>query len=53
MVVPAKLDELNSRNTAESQADLQRFTEILKNRFEDSENIPWTDGNVLLVARKT
>ena len=37
----------------EFETALQRFTEILKNRFEDSENIPWTDGNVLLVARKT
>ena len=36
----------------EFKTALRRFTEILKNRFEDSENIPWTDGNVLLVARK-
>jgi ubiquinone/menaquinone biosynthesis C-methylase UbiE len=37
----------------EFEMALRRFTEILKNRFEDSENIPWTDGNMLLVARKT
>ena len=36
----------------EFKTALRRFTDILKNRFDDTENIPWTDGNVLLVARK-